>query len=112
MRMGRPLCWPRSQKWPYFSYSRGYTAQVTAEPLHGIDVSAPLSELHRLPGTVREEVLRDVVVGVEWWPTHHLRFQLEYDARAVLLPAGASTDEHHIADAIADVVLAQVTVNL
>ena len=20
MRMGRPLCWPRSQKWPYFSY--------------------------------------------------------------------------------------------
>ena len=22
MRMGRPLCWPRSQKWPYFSYPR------------------------------------------------------------------------------------------
>jgi hypothetical protein len=20
MRMGRLLCWPRSQKWPYFSY--------------------------------------------------------------------------------------------
>ena len=22
MRMGRPVCWPRSQKWPYFSYPR------------------------------------------------------------------------------------------
>lgn len=90
----------------------GYTAQFTAEPLHGIDVSAQLSELHRLPGTAREEVLRDVVVGVEWWPTHHLRFQLEYDARAMLIPTGASADEQHIANAIADVILAQVTVSL
>ena len=37
MRMGRPLCWPRSQKWPYFSYppmfsdlKRGTGASVIA----------------------------------------------------------------------------------
>ena len=26
MRMGRPVCWPRSQKWPYFSYPRPLVA--------------------------------------------------------------------------------------
>jgi hypothetical protein len=25
MRTGRPLCWPRSQKWPYFAYPRDST---------------------------------------------------------------------------------------
>ena len=28
MRMGRPLCWPRSQKWPYFSYPHKLRAYV------------------------------------------------------------------------------------
>ena len=30
MRMGRPLCWPRSQKWPYFSYPRKRAPDLSA----------------------------------------------------------------------------------
>ena len=90
----------------------GYAAQFTAEPVHGIDVTAQLSELYRLPGDVRGSVLRDVVVGVEWWPSEKVRLQLEYDARAVLLPKTASVDAQTIANAVADIVLAQFTVML
>jgi hypothetical protein len=90
----------------------GYAAQFTAEPIHGIDLTTQLSELHRQPGTADEEVLRDVVVGVEWWPAEKVRLQLEYDARAVLLPKTASADRQTIANAVADIVLAQLTVML
>ncbi len=90
----------------------GYAAQFTAEPLHGIDLTAQLSELHRLPGDPREEVLRDVVVGIEWWPSQKVRLQLEYDARAILLPPGASANQQTLANAVADIVLAQLTVML
>jgi hypothetical protein len=31
MRMGRPLCWPRSQKWPYFSYPLPHGNESTFE---------------------------------------------------------------------------------
>lgn len=90
----------------------GYAAQFTAEPIHGLDLTTQLSELHRQPGTSDEEVLRDVVVGVEWWPAEKVRLQLEYDARAVLLPKTASPDRQAIANAVADIVLAQLTVML
>jgi hypothetical protein len=89
-----------------------FTAQFTAEPVHGIDLTAQLSELHRQPGERDEEVMRDVVVGVEWWPAEKVRLQLEYDARAVLLPETATADQKTIANAVADIVLAQLTVML
>ena len=43
MRMGRPLCWPRSQKWPYFSYPHDQQLWQALEIVWGDDELDPPS---------------------------------------------------------------------
>ena len=53
MRMGRPLCWPRSQKWPYFSYPPTAPSAVLGCLPNRINLKMSLIFAHRV-GSLKE----------------------------------------------------------
>jgi hypothetical protein len=89
MRTGRPLCWPRSQKWPYFSYPqyKNVSDAIAGNYLNAL--TADVGTLSQIPGGLSFAAVGYNLIPIRSVESQHVPISAGFAAAWDLGPASA-----------------------